>query len=74
MLARFMALTPLRATGIVGFSFYLLHPTFIVFCSEITRYYFNVDLSPIARFFVAGAVTYGFAAFTYSCIERPFMK
>ncbi len=73
-LARFMALTPLRAVGVVSFSFYLLHPTFIAFCDEITRYYFNVDLSPIARFFVVGAVTYGFAAFTYSCIERPFMK
>lgn len=73
-LARIMATMPLRAVGIVGFSFYLLHPSFIVFCDEIAMYYFNADLSPIVRFFVAGIVTYCFAAFTYSYIERPFMK
>lgn len=69
-----MATIPLRAVGIVGFSFYLLHPTFIVFCNEVTRYYFNLDLSPIVRFFLVGAVAYCFASFTYSYIERPFMK
>lgn len=73
-LARFMALKPLRAVGVVSFSFYLLHPTFITFCDEIAMYYFNIDLSPIPRFFVSGLVTYCFAAFTYSYIERPFMK
>ena len=74
LLARLMATIPLRAVGIVGFSFYLLHPTFIVFCNEVTRYYFNLDLSPIVRFFLVGAVAYCFASFTYSYIERPFMK
>lgn len=74
ILARCMAWTPLRAVGIVGFSFYLLHPTFIVFCDEIARYYFNIALSPIPRFIVSGLATYSLAAFTYSYIERPFMK
>ncbi len=74
LLARAMACLPLRAVGIVGFSFYLLHPTFIVFCDELGKYYFNIELSPVARFFISGTVTYCFAAFTYSYIERPFMK
>ncbi len=73
-LARCMAFTPFRAVGIVSFSFYLLHPTFIVFCDEIAKYYFSVDLGPVSRFFLSGTVTYCFAAFTYSYIERPFMK
>lgn len=74
LLARSMALAPLRAVGVIAFSFYLLHPTCIVFCDVVAEYYFNLDLQPISRFFISGALSYCLAAITYSCIERPFMK
>lgn len=74
LLSRSMAWTPLRAVGVVSFSFYLLHPTFIVFCDVVAKYYFYTDLGVITRFFLCGAITYCVSLFTFSYIERPFMR
>ena len=73
-LGRCMALPIFRAVGIVGFSFYLIHPYLILFCDDIADYFFAYDLQGVMRFIVGGVVTYLFATFTYSYIERPFMK
>ena len=69
-----MALPIFRAVGIVGFSFYLIHPYLILFCDDIADYFFAYDLQGVVRFIVSGVVTYLFATFTYSYIEWPFMK
>ncbi len=74
LLSRGMAWAPLRAVGVVSFSFYLLHPTFIVFCDAVAKYYFYADLGVVTRFFLCGTITYCFSLFTFSYIERPFMR
>lgn len=74
MLARCMSWTPLRAIGVVSFSFYLLHPTFIVTCRETARYFWGIELEPAALMLVVTPVSYAASACTYSWIERPFMK
>ena len=64
----------LRAVGVVGFSFYLLHPTALTFCRETARYFFDVELGAPTRFLAAALTAYCASACTYSWIERPFMK
>ena len=65
---------PLRALGLVGFSFYLLHPIVISMVKGIQDYYFGYRMDIVPQFFVVMIITYFFAAFTYSYIERPFLK
>ncbi|MBO5497165.1 MAG: acyltransferase family protein, partial [Oscillospiraceae bacterium] len=74
LLAGCMGWTPLRAVGVVSFSFYLLHPTLIVLCRETSRYFFDVNPGPWPLFLLVTLVSYGFSMLTYSWIERPFMK
>lgn len=74
LLNRCMSFLPLRAVGVVSFSFYLLHPTIIVFCSEVSAYFLGIELHGMARLLVSGFVSYVFALLTYSWIEHPFMK
>jgi peptidoglycan/LPS O-acetylase OafA/YrhL len=65
---------PLRALGLVGFSFYLLHPIVISLVKGIQDYYLGYRMGVELQFFVIMIITYFFAAFTYSYIERPFLK
>ncbi len=74
LLGRMMTFYPLRAVGLVGFSFYLLHPMIITFVRTEIQDYFGVRLSGLPMFFLVGAITYIIAAFTYTYIERPFLK
>ncbi len=69
-----MNLFPLRAVGLVGFSFYLLHPMMISCVRGTTMYFANYYPVGIPLFILAGLVSYGISAFTYSYIERPFIK
>ncbi|BDD89160.1 acyltransferase family protein [Desulfofustis limnaeus] len=74
ILNKIMSLFPLRAIGIVGFSFYLLHPTVMdmvkFFSSEIV----GLTISGLPLFFVGIMATYFFASITYTLIERPFLR
>lgn len=74
-LSRMMSFTPLRAVGLVSFSFYLLHPTLITFIRTEAQDYAGIEhLSGLPMFLLAGLATYALAAFTYTYIERPFLK
>lgn len=73
LLSRIMSFYPLRAVGIVGFSFYLLHPALIGFIRTEVQDFFSVRLSGPPMFILAGIGTYILAAFTYTYIERPFL-
>jgi len=75
---RVLSLTIFRLIGIVGYSFYLIHPYMIgVFRSSFV-YMFAVSPSavlPGAVIFICSfALTLPVAMFTYSYIERPFLK
>ena len=70
---KMMTFAPLRAMGVVGFSFYLLHPIVISTLRGISTYFTNYYPTGITLFVVSGAVTYFFSVFTYSYIERPFI-
>ncbi len=76
--SRFSAIVgclPLRAMGLVSFSFYLLHPLVIDIVKSINRLMFNqVELSGYAMFVLAGILTYIFSTITYTYIERPFIR
>jgi peptidoglycan/LPS O-acetylase OafA/YrhL len=73
LLSRIMSFLPLRAVGLVGFSYYLLHPTLLVFIRTEFQDYFGIRLSGLPMFILAGLATYSLAAFTYTYIERPFL-
>ena len=74
LLSRIMSFYPLRAVGLVGFSFYLLHPTLINFFRIVVDDFLNIHLSGPSMFLLAGIGTYILAAFTYTYIERPFLQ
>lgn len=66
---------PLRAMGLVSFSFYLLHPLVIDIVKSVNTVLFNrVELSGYAMFIIAGIITYVFSTITYTYIERPFIR
>lgn len=76
--SRFSAIVgclPLRAMGLVSFSFYLLHPLVIDIVKSVNSVLFNrVHLSGYAMFVLAGILTYLLASITYTYIERPFIR
>ncbi len=75
LLSRVMSFTPLRAVGLVSFSFYLLHPTLVTFIRTEAQDFAGIrHLSGLPMFLLAGIATYCLAAFTYTYIERPFLK
>ena len=74
LLARIMVFPPLRAVGLVGFSFYLLHPVVLALVKQLTWYYGHLKPNAISFFIAAGLGTYFFSAWTYTYIERPFLK
>jgi peptidoglycan/LPS O-acetylase OafA/YrhL len=73
LLERAMNFLPLRAMGIVGFSFYLLHPQVISVVRGLSTYFTSYYPTGIILFLTSGIVTYLLSAFTYSYIERPFI-
>jgi peptidoglycan/LPS O-acetylase OafA/YrhL len=73
-LDKIMNFLPLRAVGLVGFSFYLVHPMMISVVRGMTSYFTSYVMQEWVLFIVAGLFSYGLSAFTYSYIERPFIK
>ncbi len=69
-----MNFLPLRAVGLVGFSFYLVHPMMISVVRGISTYFTDYYPIEIPLFIMAGLASYALSTFTYSYIERPFIK
>jgi peptidoglycan/LPS O-acetylase OafA/YrhL len=65
---------PLRAIGLVGYSFYLIHPVMISLVTGMHDYYLGHGLGLGWRFVIVLLVTYIVSALTYTYIERPFLK
>lgn len=73
LLNKLMSLYPLRAIGIVGFSFYLIHAGVLNIVKAISLE-FTGHTPSYFTLLVAGIIlTYFFSVITYSLIERPFM-
>ena len=72
--SKFLALTPLRAIGLVGYSFYLIHVVIISLVTNMWEYYFGYSIGLGTRFVLVLILTYAVAALTYTYIERPFLK
>lgn len=66
--------TFLRAIGLIGFSYYLLHPLALSIVKNIYQNYIHIIPGAYSNFAVTGVITYFLAAFTYTYIERPFLK
>lgn len=73
IVSRILSLDIFRAVGIVGYSFYLLHPMMIDITKGVTRYYFGHSPENLALAFPAALLTWAAAVFTYSFVERPFL-
>ena len=73
LLSRIFSFTPLRAIGIVGYSYYLLHPLVIDGLMDFSMQYFNYPLLHGQLFVVTSFVTWLVCLFSYSLIERPFL-
>lgn len=73
-LNRLMSLLPLKAVGIVGYSFYLLHPIILDSLRSLVDYFANYRVGGVMLFVLGGVATYLVSIFTYSYIERPFIK
>ena len=65
---------PLRAIGIVAFSFYLLHPMVINLVTDFSLKFFGYQPIGGILFFTTGALTWAISLFTYTQIERPFLS
>ena len=74
VLSRIMNFTPFRAIGIVGLSFYLIHPMIINFVRTEVLDFTSIRISGVPMFLSAGIITYILSAFTYTYVERPFLK
>jgi peptidoglycan/LPS O-acetylase OafA/YrhL len=73
LLGRIMNFYPLRAVGLVSFSFYLLHPLLLSLYKEIIPYYFHFQPGNILKLIAVGGASYLVSTFTYTYIERPFL-
>ncbi len=71
---RFLASTPLRAVGLVSYSFYIVHYLIIKLAESFINYYFGTSLNENILLLITCAVTYGVASFCYSYIEKPFIR
>ncbi len=73
LLSRIFSFTPLRAIGIVGYSYYLLHPMIIQAVMDFSLRYYNYELLHGKLFLITSVVTWLVCLFSYSIIERPFL-
>lgn len=72
---RIVGCYPLRAIGLVGYSYYLLHSFAITVVKSAALEFFAVpNYSGPGLFLAAGLITYGLSIFTYTYIERPFIR
>ena len=72
--SRLFSWTPLRALGLVGYSFYLWHPMVISLVKLLQDHYLGFRTHPVWLVLSVLLLTYLLSAFTYTYIERPFLK
>lgn len=73
ILNKIMSSFLLRAVGIVGFSFYLIHGGVLSSIKTIAMSLTGQELGPSVILVTGIAITYFFSVITYSLIERPVM-
>lgn len=73
LISQFMSCYALRAAGIVGFSFYLVHVNVLNMIRQIYYALLGSYVSEITLFFVGLFMTYMLSVVTYSLIEKPFL-
>ncbi len=71
---RVLACKPLRAVGLVSYSFYIIHYLIIKLTESFINYYFGGGVNENLLLLITCAITYGVAAFCYSYIEKPFIR
>ena len=67
----------IRYVGIVGYSFYLIHPYSIFMIRAAIEHFFDVPFLNVNEFWQLGAgfvLTLILSSITYTLIERPFLK
>lgn len=64
----------LRAIGLVSYSFYIIHYLVIKLIESFFNFYLGIALNEITLLLLAGAISYIIASFSYSYIERPFIR
>ena len=74
ILNKLMSSFPLRAVGVVGFSFYLLHAGVLSSINAMISTLTGQMPSQFVLLITGIVITYLFSAITYSLIERPFMQ
>ncbi len=74
LFSNLLSWTPIRAIGLVGYSFYLIHPVMISMVGGMFNYYFGFGLGLGLRFVLVLLLTYIVSALTYTYLERPFLK
>jgi peptidoglycan/LPS O-acetylase OafA/YrhL len=70
----FLSWIPLRAISVVSFSIYIFHTLVIGTVGKITAYYFQDPISEPILFLWTLGLSYLLACFTYTFIERPFIR
>ncbi len=74
---RILQSVALRYVGIIGYSFYILHPAILFMLQRAAQQLLNVppqNINQVWWITVTTLVTLVFASFTYSFIERPFLR
>ena len=74
MANHFLSLLPLRALSVVSFSLYLFHPLVLECIRKGVDYYTQFSISGFFLFVTTLCLSYVVACFTYTYIERPFMR
>ncbi len=74
---KFLSFPLFRYIGIVGYSFYLIHPYSVFISRYGFEHFFAVEflnVSEVWRLSISFVITLALASFTYSYIERPFLQ
>ncbi len=73
LLSHFFSMKWLRSIGVVGYSYYLLHPMVATEIIDFSRFYTGEPLYGGRLFLVTAVVTWIISIATYSLVEKPFM-
>lgn len=73
LLSRLLTSRILRAIGVVGYSYYLIHPLVMKMIKELTQQYSGIVLAEWQYFITTAIISWTISVITYSLIERPFL-
>ncbi len=74
LLSKLFSIKLLRSIGVVGYSYYLLHPIVAWKLIEFSKYYIGRPVTGSRMFIATAIVTWMVSVCTYSLIEKPFMS